>query len=55
MYDYMCVCRHVGDLGNLVAGDEGVAKVDITDKQVSLTGPHSVIGRTMVVSRQALP
>lgn len=42
--------RHVGDLGNVTAGDDGIAKVNITDSQVTLTGPHSVIGRTMVVS-----
>ncbi|XP_013783884.1 superoxide dismutase [Cu-Zn] 2-like [Limulus polyphemus] len=41
--------RHVGDLGNVEAGNDGVAKVDITDKQISLTGPLSVLGRSMVV------
>ena len=41
--------RHVGDLGNVEAGDDGVARFEITDKLISLNGPHSVIGRTMVV------
>ncbi|XP_064618147.1 superoxide dismutase [Cu-Zn]-like [Liolophura sinensis] len=41
--------RHVGDLGNVVANDEGKAPIDITDKQLNLTGPHSIIGRTVVV------
>lgn len=41
--------RHVGDLGNVVAGDNGIAKIDITDKMISLSGEHSIIGRTMVV------
>lgn len=41
--------RHVGDLGNIEAGSSGVAKVDITDKLISLTGSHSIIGRTLVV------
>ncbi|XP_072514660.1 superoxide dismutase [Cu-Zn] [Salminus brasiliensis] len=41
--------RHVGDLGNLTAGADGVAKINIEDKQLSLTGPHSIVGRTMVV------
>ena len=45
------VGRHVGDLGNVTAGDDGIAKVCICDKQISLIGPHSIIGRTMVVSR----
>lgn len=41
--------RHVGDLGNVEAGDDGKAKVDITDSKISLHGPCSVIGRTFVV------
>ncbi|XP_026480603.1 superoxide dismutase [Cu-Zn] [Ctenocephalides felis] len=41
--------RHVGDLGNLVADADGNAKVKITDSQISLQGPMSVIGRTLVV------
>ncbi|XP_029674355.1 superoxide dismutase [Cu-Zn]-like isoform X2 [Formica exsecta] len=41
--------RHVGDLGNVEAGADGVAKVNITDSQIQLSGPHSVIGRTVVV------
>ena len=41
--------RHVGDLGNVVAGDDGVAKISLTDHLLSLTGPNSIIGRTLVV------
>ncbi|XP_075220759.1 superoxide dismutase [Cu-Zn]-like isoform X2 [Lycorma delicatula] len=41
--------RHVGDLGNIVAGDDGVAKIQISDHLISLTGPHNVIGRGLVV------
>jgi len=41
--------RHAGDLGNVVAGDDGVAKIDITDSMISLTGERSVLGRTMVI------
>ncbi|KRX91501.1 Superoxide dismutase [Cu-Zn] [Trichinella pseudospiralis] len=44
--------RHVGDLGNIVAGSDGVAKIDIVDDQIKLTGEHSIIGRTMVVHIQ---
>ncbi|KAJ2458215.1 Superoxide dismutase [Cu-Zn] [Coemansia sp. RSA 2424] len=41
--------RHVGDLGNLTAPEEGEAVFEIEDKQVTLFGEHSVIGRTVVV------
>lgn len=41
--------RHVGDLGNVVAGDNGVAKINISDKLISLEGEYSIIGRTVVV------
>ncbi|KDR12362.1 superoxide dismutase [Cu-Zn]-like [Zootermopsis nevadensis] len=41
--------RHVGDLGNIEAGSNGVAKVDITDKLISLSGAQNIIGRTLVV------
>uniref|UniRef100_A0A0B7ARH9 Superoxide dismutase [Cu-Zn] n=1 Tax=Arion vulgaris TaxID=1028688 RepID=A0A0B7ARH9_9EUPU len=41
--------RHAGDLGNITAGDNGVAVVDLSDKQIPLIGEHSVIGRSLVV------
>jgi len=41
--------RHVGDLGNVTAGEDGVAKIDLTDSLISLVGQHSIIGRTAVV------
>lgn len=44
--------RHVGDLGNVTAEDN-VAKINITDKIITLTGPYSIIGRTMVVRKNA--
>ena len=48
--DIFFLFRHVGDLGNIVAGADGVANIDITDSQVTLCGEKSVIGRTIVVS-----
>lgn len=44
--------RHVGDLGNVTADPDGIAVINIEDKHVSLTGPNSIIGRTMVVRKQ---
>lgn len=41
--------RHHGDLGNITAGPDGVAKIDIRDKLVSVVGVDSVVGRTIVV------
>ncbi|KAF3247744.1 Superoxide dismutase [Cu-Zn] [Orbilia oligospora] len=41
--------RHVGDLGNITTDGSGVAKGTITDSQVSLIGPNSILGRTVVV------
>ena len=40
--------RHVGDLGNLVAGPEGKVETEFEDHVISLKGEHSIIGRTLV-------
>jgi len=41
--------RHVGDLGNILAGEDGVAIIDVEDKQISLNGLNSIIGRGVVI------
>jgi Cu-Zn family superoxide dismutase len=43
--------RHVGDLGNLVAGADGVARYRRVDSHVSLDmgSPNCVIGRAIIV------
>ena len=42
--------RHVGDLGNIEAGEDNVGRYDYEDAMISLTDPeHSIIGRSMVV------
>ncbi|RCN29756.1 copper/zinc superoxide dismutase [Ancylostoma caninum] len=41
--------RHVGDLGSIEAGADGVARFEIKDHMVKLHGKDSVIGRAVVV------
>ncbi len=41
--------RHVGDLGNIEAGADGKSSGTLTDPLVQLGGPHSVIGRAVIV------
>ncbi|KAK4359642.1 hypothetical protein RND71_021871 [Anisodus tanguticus] len=41
--------RHAGDLGNIVAGPDGVAEILISDMQIPLSGVHSILGRAVVV------
>ena len=41
--------RHVGDLGNVVAGADGKAHYEWTDKMISFSGKHSIIGRGIIV------
>uniref|UniRef100_A0A7S3PCU6 Superoxide dismutase copper/zinc binding domain-containing protein n=1 Tax=Amphora coffeiformis TaxID=265554 RepID=A0A7S3PCU6_9STRA len=38
-----------GDLGNIVADESGTAEVELTETNVQLLGPHSVIGRSIVI------
>ncbi|KAL3919192.1 MAG: hypothetical protein SGARI_007268 [Bacillariaceae sp.] len=39
----------VGDIGNVLADEAGTATFKMEDKIVKIFGPHSVIGRSMVV------
>jgi Cu-Zn family superoxide dismutase len=41
--------RMVGDLGNIEADESGVANVNIEDRLIKLIGPHSIIGRSIVI------
>lgn len=41
--------RHVGDLGNITADDNGVATIDMTDTVISLSGDNSIVGKAIVV------
>ncbi|XP_033226296.1 superoxide dismutase [Cu-Zn], chloroplastic-like [Belonocnema kinseyi] len=41
--------RHVGDLGNIQVGEDGVAQVDGTDHYLTLMGVRGAIGRALVI------
>ncbi|XP_068637409.1 superoxide dismutase [Cu-Zn] 2 isoform X2 [Aristolochia californica] len=41
--------RHAGDLGNILAGEDGVAVISLKDPQIPLSGPNSILGRAVVV------
>lgn len=41
--------RHVGDLGNLEANEEGVAVYEVTYPHMSFSGAESVLGRGIIV------
>ena len=45
--------RNVGDLGNIVADKAGKAKGSLKSNLVKLTGPHTVIGRSIIVHADA--
>lgn len=45
--------RHIGDLGNLTADASGSARVDTIDAMLTLDGPESIIGRSVVIHAQA--
>jgi Cu-Zn family superoxide dismutase len=41
--------RHAGDLGNLKADSTGKASFKMSDSMLSLSGPNSVIGRSVII------
>ena len=41
--------RRVGSLGNIQVNEEGLATINLEDKMVKLIGPHSIIGRSLVI------
>ena len=41
--------RHIGDMGNIQAGDDGVATVDYTDARLRFEGAHGILGRGVIV------
>ncbi|ODT97979.1 MAG: hypothetical protein ABS79_06650 [Planctomycetes bacterium SCN 63-9] len=45
--------RHVGDLGNITANENGNATLDLDDDHLAFHGPNSIIGRGVVVHAKA--
>ena len=41
--------RHVGDLGNIIADAAGNVEAEFDDALLSLRGPLSIIGRSVVI------
>jgi Cu-Zn family superoxide dismutase len=41
--------RHVGDLGNIRANNNGIVKIKILDKLITLSGKCNIIGRSIVI------
>lgn len=41
--------RHVGDLGNLIADENGHAHYERIDKVIQLNGPEAIIGRSIII------
>jgi superoxide dismutase, Cu-Zn family len=45
--------RHIGDLGNVKASANGNVTYDLDDAHLAFHGPHSIIGRGLVVHEKA--
>lgn len=41
--------RHRGDFGNIVADEDGNAEIDLTDSNLRMSGPDSIIGKAVIV------
>jgi Cu-Zn family superoxide dismutase len=51
--DHVAEKRHVGDLGNIRADAGGRATLQMRDRLITLHGPHSIVGRALVVHAKA--
>jgi len=42
--------RHLGDLGNIVVGEDGIGRLEVSSEQITVeAGDHSVVGRAVVL------
>lgn len=44
--------RHVGDLGNIEADSQGIARLEIKDYKLHMSGAANILGRSVVVHAQ---
>ncbi|XP_026761709.1 superoxide dismutase [Cu-Zn]-like [Galleria mellonella] len=44
--------RHVGDLGNIVVNDTGIAVLDFVDSVIALRGRNNILGRAVVIHEE---
>ncbi len=51
--DSDAVNRHVGDMGNITAGQDGMATIQHTDNVLTLEGANSIVGKAVVVHANA--
>lgn len=47
----MDMMRHMGDMGNIVADDQGNAHFDYVDNIMTLEGENSIIGRSVIIHK----
>jgi superoxide dismutase, Cu-Zn family len=47
----MDMSRHEGDMGNIEADDAGRAHLEYVDKMLSFEGPHSILGRSVILHK----
>ena len=45
--------RHAGDFGNITANAQGVARFERVDNMIKLDGPHSILGKAVIVHAKA--
>lgn len=43
---------HIGDFGNIIADENGDGHYDKLNKHIKLFGPHSIIGRAVIIHEQ---
>lgn len=45
--------RHLGDLGNVMADQRGIARVHIESDTLTLKGANSIVNRTLAVGKES--